>query len=403
MRAVAAGLVLGATLGLLAACGSPDPTATPQPVDDPTAPDTREAWEVQWDELQVKAREEGELVIIGGSAAVVYRPLFKFFGDKYGVKVRSSGGSSRQLVDRILAERKAGRFTIDLFISGLGTSLERLVPNGVLQPIEPLLILPEVNDLSNWSAGRRRFVDPGREYIISYAASAGSGIEASWYNTNRLTTEDVQSITSVWDYLDKDWLFVTTPPTDPGSSGGWTSRWWAPDVGPEWVEAWIRNPNVTWMIDARAIQDGLVRGRWDLEIMTVGVGGEFERLQELAATIANIDQDPVIRDQWTDLNFLSGTASGDIVSAVDRPLNPNAQQLLLNWWLSHEGQTQRHILTTDRNPDPTLRTDVTEWGNTLPEDRRVPGKEYAFLEDTPGYDPVQGLEDMVALWESIHR
>ena len=106
MRAVAAGLVLGATLGLLAACGSPDPTATPQPVDDPTAPDTREAWEVQWDELQVKAREEGELVIIGGSAAVVYRPLFKFFGDKYGVKVRSSGGSSRQLVDRILAERK---------------------------------------------------------------------------------------------------------------------------------------------------------------------------------------------------------------------------------------------------------------------------------------------------------
>ena len=137
MRAVAAGLVLGATLGLLAACGSPDPTATPQPVDDPAAPDTREAWEVQWDELQVKAREEGELVIIGGSAAVVYRPLFKFFGDKYGVNVRSSGGSSRQLVDRILAERNAGRYTIDLFISGLGTSLERLVPNGVLQPIEP--------------------------------------------------------------------------------------------------------------------------------------------------------------------------------------------------------------------------------------------------------------------------
>ena len=169
------------------------------------------------------------------------------------------------------------------------------------------------------------------------------------------------------------------------------------------MEAWIRNPNVTWMTDARAVQDGLVRGRWDLEIMTVGVGGEFDRLQALAAPIANIDQDPVIRDQWTDLNFLSGTASGDIVSAVEHPLNPAAQQLLLNWWLSHEGQTQRHILTTDRNPSPTLRTDVTEWGNTLPEERREPGKGYAFIEDTPGYDPVQGLEDMQALWASIHR
>ena len=405
MRTAVLGLLLGGLLGLLAACGSPDPTSTPvAPAGGADAPDTREAWEVQWDELQVKAREEGELVIIGGSAAVVYRPLFKFFGDKYGIKVRSSGGSSRELVDRILAERNAGRFTIDLFISGLGTSLERLVPNGVLQPVERLLFLPDVIDLSNWEGNRRRFVDPGGEYIISYAATAGSGIEASWYNTNLLTTEDVRSISSVWDYLDKDWRFVTTPPAAGlGAGGGWTSRWWAPDVGPEWVEAWIRNPNVTWLTDARAIQDGVVRGSFDLEIMTAGVGGEFERLQELAAPIANIDQDPIIRDQWRDINFMSGTASGDIVSAVDRPLNPNAQQLLLNWWLSHEGQTQRHILTTDRNPSPTLRDDVTEWGNTLPEERREPGKEYAFIEDTPGYDPVQGLEDMAALWDSIHR
>lgn len=404
IRTAGIGLVLGTLLGLLAACGSDDPTPTAPPSAAGTAtPDTREAWEVQWDELQVKAREEGELVIIGGSAAVVYRPLFKYFGDKYGIKVRSNGGSSRELVDRILAERNAGRFTIDLFISGLGTSTQRLIPNGVLQPIEPLIILPDVNDLTNWEGGTRRFVDPGRTYIISYAATAGSGITGSWYNTNRLTEDDVRSLTSVWDYLDKDWQFVTTPPTDPGSAGGWNSRWFAPDIGPEWVEAWIRNPNVTWMTDARAVQDGLVRGRWDLEIMTVGVGGEFDRLQALAAPIANIDQDPVIRDQWTDLNFLSGTASGDIVSAVEHPLNPAAQQLLLNWWLSHEGQTQRHILTTDRNPSPTLRTDVTEWGNTLPEERREPGKGYAFIEDTPGYDPVQGLEDMQALWASIHR
>lgn len=404
IRTAGIGLVLGTLLGLLAACGSDDPTPTAPPSAAGTAtPDTREAWEVQWDELQVKAREEGELVIIGGSAAVVYRPLFKYFGDKYGIKVRSNGGSSRELVDRILAERNAGRFTIDLFISGLGTSTQRLIPNGVLQPIEPLIILPDVNDLTNWEGGTRRFVDPGRTYIISYAATAGSGITGSWYNTNRLTEDDVRSLTSVWDYLDKDWQFVTTPPTDPGSAGGWNSRWFAPDIGPEWVEAWIRNPNVTWMTDARAVQDGLVRGRWDLEIMTVGVGGEFDRLQTLAAPIANIDQDPVIRDQWTDLNFLSGTASGDIVSAVEHPLNPAAPQLLLNWWLSHEGQTQRHILTTDRNPSPTLRTDVTEWGNTLPEERREPGKGYAFIEDTPGYDPVQGLEDMQALWASIHR
>ena len=114
---------------LLAACGSPEPTptapATPTAVG---AVDDREPWEIEWDELAAAAREEGELVVVGGSAAIVYRPMYKYFGDKFGIEVQSSGGSSRQIVDRILAERSIGRYTIDFFISGLGTSTQRLIP-----------------------------------------------------------------------------------------------------------------------------------------------------------------------------------------------------------------------------------------------------------------------------------
>ena len=389
---------------LLAACGSPEPTPTAPPT--PTtvgAIDDREAWEIEWDELAAAAREEGELIVIGGSAAIVYRPLFKHFGDKFGIKVHSAGGSSRALVDRVLAERSVGRYTIDLFISGLGTSTERLIPNGVLQPIDPLIFLPDVIDLDNWLDNRRIYVDPEKKYIISYAASANNVLTGARINTNNVSTEQALAIHSVWDYLDSGWNIVSTPITDPGATGSYNTLWWHPDAGPEFVEAWFRSPIITWMTDVRTIQIGVVRGTFDAEVMSVGIGGEFDELEAAGAPIISISDIPGVQENWTDAVVLSGTASGDIVSAVDNPLHPNAQKLMLNWWLSHEGQTQRHLLTVARNPSQSLRTDVTEMGNTAPRNRRKEGATYAFLEDTPGYDPIEALDEMKALWASIHR
>ena len=401
---LATGLGLGVVFSLLlAACGSPEPTPTTPPT--PTTagvPDDREAWEIEWDELAAAAREEGELVVVGGSAAIVYRPMYKYFGDKFGIEVQSSGGSSRQIVDRILAERSVGRYTIDFFISGLGTSTQRLIPNGVLQPIEPLLFLPDVTNLDNWLENKLVYVDPDKKYIISYAASAGNVTTAALLNTNNVSMDEARNIHSMWDYLETDWSIVSSPVTNAGTTGTYNGLWWHPDVGPEFVEAWFRHPNITWMSDPRTIQTGIIRGTWDADIITESVGGQTQALIDAGAPIISIGDIPGVQENWTDAVILSGTQSRDIMSAVDRPLHPNAQKLMLNWWLTQEGQTQMHVLTTVTNPDQSLRTDVTELGNTDPLERRVEGLRYAFLEDTPGYDPVGALEDMQRLWAEIH-
>ena len=59
---------------------------------------------------------------------------------------------------------------------------------------------------------------------------------------------------------------------------------------------------------------------------------------------------------------------------MDRPPNPNAAKLFLNWFLTQEGQTALHTLYTTP-PNPSLREDVPV-GNTLPQERRVPGSAY---------------------------
>jgi hypothetical protein len=43
----------------------------------------------------------------------------------------------------------------------------------------------------------------------------------------------------------------------------------------------------------------------------------------------------------------------------------------------------RHLLALE-NPSPSLRNDVTEMGNTLPQERRQPGVQYQFLDGDRG-------------------
>ncbi len=64
-----------------------------------------------WDDTLAKAKEEGKLVaVLGGSASRNYRPIFKYFQDKYGIRTVVSTGGGRRQADRLLAERGAGKY-----------------------------------------------------------------------------------------------------------------------------------------------------------------------------------------------------------------------------------------------------------------------------------------------------
>lgn len=104
-----------------------------------------------WDEVMGKAKEEGTLVVVlGGGASRRYRPIFKFFENKFGIRTVASTGSGRKQAARILAERGAGKYKVDIIMTGDTTGNTRLLPNGVVDPIAPVLFYPEVVDRSLW-------------------------------------------------------------------------------------------------------------------------------------------------------------------------------------------------------------------------------------------------------------
>ncbi len=130
MGFAAVGLIMGTALA---------PQASAQSAD----------FEKKWAELIAAAKKEGTLVLTTGSIPN-FNPIHKAFTKKFGITIQTDGGSGSSRATRILAERNAGRYTVDVGLISVAGTTRRLVPAGALVPLPPLLIHPEVTDTSNW-------------------------------------------------------------------------------------------------------------------------------------------------------------------------------------------------------------------------------------------------------------
>ena len=368
---------------LLAACGSAEPTATPTPVPDagsaqePVA--TVAPVQTEWEALIEAAQGEEELVIVfQPSGGRNYRPLVAIFEERFGIKVVVSVGSGSAQANRILAEQTAGRYLADVFYSGEATSTTRMVPGGALDPIPDLLVHPEVTDQSLWYQGQHWYADADQKYVFNFAATAAPTSLALRYNTDLVTQEDLDAITSVFDYLDLKWkgMIVAHIPGG-GGSGAYVTSYVHPEIGPEWLDRFVSPElDVTFSEDRRFIVDGVANGKFALGIAIGGAGMDLDSMTTLGAPVGSLIK------ELKEGGSLSN--SGNNIMALTRAPNPNSAALWINWFLTKEGQTLMHTLS-ERDPDPTLRDDVTEWGITREFDRRVEGKTYYNFATDPAY------------------
>lgn len=88
-------------------------------------------FEKEWSELAAAAKKEGQLVV-SLSRMPDYQALFDIFTEKFGVRVQTQVGSGSSRVTRALAERSAGRFTVDVGLISVAASTRRLNPSGAL-------------------------------------------------------------------------------------------------------------------------------------------------------------------------------------------------------------------------------------------------------------------------------
>ena len=324
------------------------------------------------------------MAVLGGSASRNYRPIFKNFEDKFGIRtVVSTGGGSKQ-ADRLLAERRAGKSEVDVIMAGGTTAVTRLVPNGVVDPIAPVLFRPDVVDTSRWFKGKHLYSDPEEKYVLAFSGTADAAPMVVRFNSEKLPIEEASKIGSVWKFLDKRFAgqIAALPPTIAGAGGTYFVAMVHPDLGEKYLRRFY-DPElkVTFTEDFRQIADGVAKGKYALAMFVGSAGRDIDNLGKKGLPVANFSS--VLKGRLLKERPVVGGsgASNNIMVANQRP-HPNATKLFVNWFLSKEGQTAMQT-TSDRIPDQTFRLDVTERGKVRKSDMRQPGVDYLTLEHDP--------------------
>lgn len=116
-------------------------------------------WELEWEKTLALAKKEGRLQVAMWASASVRDTVSRAFTSRYGIPVETISGSGLEMAEKVLRENKAGIRTTDMLISGTGTMINILKPAGILVPMEPELLLPEVKDPKVWHYGYMFYLD----------------------------------------------------------------------------------------------------------------------------------------------------------------------------------------------------------------------------------------------------
>ena len=380
--------VIAAAISLvLAACGADPtatptsaPTATPLPQAAPTStPDEAARFQAEWDALIAAAQEEGKLSLVFGAGGRNYRPIANFFDEMFGIEMIISTGSGSAGVNRVLAEQETGRYLVDTMYGGPTSVATRLIPGDAVVPVADLFMHPEVMDKSLWFEGKHYYSDPQQKFHFAFAASAGPQNLGMYYNTNLVSQEDIDAMSSVFDFLDPKWKgkIVAGLPIGGGSSGTYFRAYVQPDIGKAWMNGFFAPElDVTFSPDRRFIVDGLANGKFHM-VVAGGGGTDLDGLASLGAPVKEL------RKEFKEGGIMVSNSDRHNMAVPKNQPHPNAAKLWVNWWLSKEGQTIMHAMSEESKP--TLRVDVTDWGTTLEEDRRVEGKSYYTFGTDPEY------------------
>ena len=299
----------------------------------------------EWEALVKAAKAEGKVeLILSGQVPQRLRPAFAEFEKLYGVKVNFQTGQGSAHAGRILAERKLGRFTLDLWLGGANTALSQLYPNKALARFDELLVDPDVTDASKWFQGKHHYTDPEGRYIFTWGASPTYNVA---YNTKLVDPNEIKSYA---DLLNPKWKgkIVSWSPAVEGTGASSVPMFMNPKIGEEWFRRWATEMNVTIVTDARQGAEWVAIGRFPIGMF--GLNTQSESLKDQGFPIKDYLPHPMAEGE-----VLSSSAANLMV--MDRAPNPNAAKLFVNWALSKAGQTA--FIKASEKMD-SLRTDTSK-------------------------------------------
>jgi iron(III) transport system substrate-binding protein len=346
----------------------------------PASVSAQSNWQAEWEKTLRAAESEGQLTLYG--CCYEYDRVTEPFKRKYPkLKVSTVIGSGGQLASRVLAERRGEKYIPDVVSSGANTLHDAFYQAQILDPIKPILMLPEVLDQTKWYQGEHRYIDPEKRFIFAFVANSQSGQVI--YNVKLVNPAELKSF---WDLLHPKWKgkMTSLDPTSFGMGAALQFFYFHPELGPTFIKRLYGEMQITVSRDPRQMTDWLAAGKYSLCIRC-NAGSEVGKAMQQKLPLGYLDT-----DEWKEGG--SSSAAGGTLGVPSRAPHPNAAKVFVNWFLSREGQM---ALQKFGRPDAhnSRRTDIPK-DDVDAYNRLEQGKKYFDLAK-PEYQDLTPIFKMV--------
>ena len=314
-------------------------------------------WKTDWEATQRAAEKEAKLVIYGPPGSDQQKLYTEVFQQAFPkIKVNYTPGRISEVIARIMAEQRAGIRQADLVLGGTDILLGTLKDKGLLQPIRPALLLPEVLDQNAWFKGKLWFADNEDKFIPMWRAVPYT---AACINTNLVKSNELKSYR---DLLQPKWKgkIVSQDLRIGSARNQMYTVYFRKDLGPEYLKRLYGEMDVTISRNLPQIADWVAGGKY-----AIAIGGVD--CDDLAAKGL-----PVVPIHFEGIAAVG--AGTDPASWLSSSPNTNAAKVFLNWILSRDGQMQFQKLTRENS----LRVDIPKDGIVNPFFILDPKREYLF-------------------------
>jgi iron(III) transport system substrate-binding protein len=278
--------------------------------------------QAEFEKIVAAAKKEGTVVVAIPPSSELRKQLETAFKEKFGLDLELVPAPGPANASRIASEQKAGVRYFDAIICGTGTAVT-LAHDGLLEPIEPNLILPEVKDPKNWWGGHIWEDNLStKRFLYSFLAEVGTG--GLWYNPTLAKPEELRSFD---DLLNPKWKakIGLGDPRVPGSGQSlWSFLWEI--KGEDYLKKLVQQ-DLFVSRDLRQVAEGLAKSKF-----AVALGAGHSQYEPFLKSGLPVKQLP------TPAEGLPASNGFGIVGIVKNPPHPYGARLFLNWLLSKEGQ-----------------------------------------------------------------
>jgi len=318
------------------------------------------AGEKEWNALIEAAKKEGKVVVAGSPDPVMRNDIMPKFKERYGIAIELLAGRSSEITARVKTERASGIYSVDVYLAGPDTTAVALYGEKIIDPLRPLLIMPEVADGAKWKLGKIWFADPEERYAVRAFSSVATFL---FINTDHVKPEEMRTAK---DLLNPKWRgkISAEDPTTTGSGSNAAARFYH-DLGEDFVRKLYIEQKTVRTRERRQMSDWLARGT-----------------QPICLNCREDDVRPLVKDGFKileifELTDMPGSINGSpwMLTMANRAPNPKAAQLFANWILSREGLG----IYARGYGSVSLRTDIDETNLNA---GNLPKKGVKYFDDT---------------------